>query len=86
AGTDKEEAERRFERILTGFHQFLNASSTTSGLQSRQAKWASPKGTEAFQNRKFEPEHWYTFNVGVGNGDAVMKRVCGGPLRNPNVL
>lgn len=64
SGTDQDEAERRFSRTVTDFHRFLNTSSAVAKLQSRRAKWASPRSEEAFHNRKFQPEHWYTFNVG----------------------
>lgn len=64
AGTDQDEAERRFSKTVSEFHRYLNTSSAVANIQSRRAKWASPRSEEAFQNRKFEPQHWYTFNAG----------------------
>ena len=70
-GIDEEETERRFAGIVSAFHSFLNGASVVADLQTRRSKWTSPRSPEAFQNRKFEPAHWYTFNFG-GRSEAQL--------------
>lgn len=71
SGTDKDQAERLFVRKVAALHQYLNTASSVAGLQARRGRWSSPRSDLAFQNKKFEPEHWYTFNVG-GRAEAQL--------------